>query len=224
MHSLYLVTGRWRVLVVGWLAWDLHQVGSRWTWYGKRMCSNGRRFYMEDRGVQWKPCIYLQTNRRWYICSNIIAIILVMEECEWLCCYHKFHAINQKSALSRTYLFFSVAAPTTPHNSEGVCPSDDWTEFGDYCYYWGGTGTGSLQFEEADLECGHLAGYWKGHLASIHNKVTNQWLLDTFGSRNTGHHIWIGLRRDDMSKFIIWVRYSSKLNRFFKRIMANLSN
>ena len=91
-------------------------------------------------------------------------------------------------------LCFPVAAPTTPGFVEGVCPSNEWKEFGAYCYYFSESDTAS--FDNAEIACDTKAGYWKGNLASVHNKVTNQWLYDTYKEDTFNDGVWIGLERD----------------------------
>ena len=95
-----------------------------------------------------------------------------------------------------------VAAPTTPSTVEGVCPSEEWEEFGGYCYIYAGMNK-RLRFPDAEVDCGNMAGYFEGHLPSIHNKVVNQWLLEFVQPLGTDTDIWLGLTKDDHGRLFL---------------------
>ena len=96
----------------------------------------------------------------------------------------------------------AVEAPTTPAAVEGVCPDEQWEEFGEYCYYFS---TDSYPDPEKDSwdgaigKCKELAGtnHRDATLASIHNRVTNEWIYQKYADISIFNGAWIGLRRTD---------------------------
>ena len=96
---------------------------------------------------------------------------------------------------------FPVKAPTTPAVVEGVCPSDEWTEWGEYCFYLPDMSDYFIpkaNWHGAIEICKRLGEGFNGNLASVHNKVTNEWILDSFSNAiHSNDGVWIGLKRDN---------------------------
>ena len=82
---------------------------------------------------------------------------------------------------------------------EGVCPGDDWEHWGEHCFLFV---VEELSWEEAGEACRSKGAGYNGELASIHNRVTNEWI----NSRLTAEDIdvrdgtWIGLKRHDLGE------------------------
>jgi hypothetical protein len=102
-----------------------------------------------------------------------------------------------------------VAVPTTPSHVEGLCPSDEWEEYGAHCFYFShpddytpGTTRSWLAAWEHCQTIGH--GF-QGDLVSVHNRQMNDWIYDKLnvGSSYYQDGYWIGLRRHDVGKWAV---------------------
>ena len=92
------------------------------------------------------------------------------------------------------YICILVPRPTTPAPAVGACPSEDWEEWGNLCFYF----TTEIQtWDHAQARCTELAGeeYPSASLASIHNEVTNNWIYEHVQSKIVDS-AWIGLREN----------------------------
>ena len=109
----------------------------------------------------------------------------------------------------RCHSYISVDRPTTPTPVEGLCPSDDWEEWGSHCFYF------SNDFPDfeidtwvgAQAQCRALAGedFPNTDLASVPDIVTNEWIFQNL-LNNVNDGAWIGLWLNQSGMFynVFW--------------------
>ena len=100
-----------------------------------------------------------------------------------------------------------VGRPTTPASVDGLCP-DNWEEWGSHCFYFASNNYpkyAEATWDSAHENCQGLAGsnYPSTGLASIHNKVTNEWIYKTLMENGLTVGVWIGLSKTDMGLYTI---------------------
>ena len=97
-----------------------------------------------------------------------------------------------------------MRAPTTPSYVAGVCPSDDWEEWGEHCFYLPDPDDyypETKTWDDALEHCRAIGAGFRGDLASVHNRVTNDWIHDQLGDTSYYYDgVWIGLRRADIGR------------------------
>ena len=100
-------------------------------------------------------------------------------------------------------MVFAVLTMTTPALIPGTCPSEDWKEFGQYCYYFSNNSE-RYNYEESEHLCQTKGGnYFEAHLASIHSTAEHQFIWDIGNTEYDTHTKWIGLRKADNSKKVM---------------------
>ena len=92
-------------------------------------------------------------------------------------------------------LYFLVPRPTTPAPVGGDCPSDDWKEWGNLCYYFT---TEPQPWDNAINRCREIAGeeYSSATLATIYNDVTHHWVYNHMKEFPSIDAWWIGLQKN----------------------------
>ena len=90
-------------------------------------------------------------------------------------------------------------APTTPTFVAGTCPDSEWKEFGGHCFYFAKDSYEETKTWDDALEhCRAIGAGFSGDLASVHDRVTNDWIHDQLGYSTYYRDFWIGMRRYDI--------------------------
>ena len=97
------------------------------------------------------------------------------------------------------FWLLTVAAPTTPSFVDGVCPGDEWEEFGGHCFHFS---SDQQSWDAAGETCRAKGAGFNGELASIHNKVTNEWIYSKLREEiYVQDGAWIGLKKNDLCEY-----------------------